>query len=227
MKDKKAPGIDFIPGEIIRELFFSDKYWFTNFFNILLKKGIFPKIWKIAKIVLIPKQGKQHTAPDHYRPICLLPTWGKVFDKVITNRLVYYLEKQNYFNSNQYGFRRNKSTISELENIKSFIVHSHAENKLVCLISLDVQNAFNSVNWNILKQKIKKLPIPVYLIKVLFNFLEDRTILDKNTKVSYNQGVPQGSCLGPTLWTSLLMTYWLKISAKIQEYKHLPTTSFL
>ncbi|GIX83519.1 hypothetical protein CDAR_83571 [Caerostris darwini] len=45
-KDKKAPGIDLIPGEIIRELFYSDKQWFTNIFNLLLKNGIFPKIWK-------------------------------------------------------------------------------------------------------------------------------------------------------------------------------------
>ncbi|GIX88620.1 RNA-directed DNA polymerase from mobile element jockey, partial [Caerostris darwini] len=200
IKDKKAPGIDLIPGEIIRELFYSNKPWFVNIFYHLLKKGIFPNIWKLAKIVLIPKQGKDHTAPDHYRPICLLPTWGKIYDKVIANRLVYYLEMKNYLNPNQYGFRRKKSTINALENIKSFVVQSHAEKKLVCLISLDVQNAFNSVNWNILKQKIRELPIPAYLMNVLFDFLKDRAMLYKNIEVFYNQGVPQGSCLGPTLW---------------------------
>ncbi|GIX94358.1 hypothetical protein CDAR_561871 [Caerostris darwini] len=61
MKDKKAPGIDLIPGEIIRELFYSNKQWLTNIFNHLLKKGIFPNIWKLAKIVLIPKQGKEYS----------------------------------------------------------------------------------------------------------------------------------------------------------------------
>ncbi|GIX95976.1 RNA-directed DNA polymerase from mobile element jockey, partial [Caerostris darwini] len=170
--------------------------------NIKDKKapGNFPKNLESRKIVLIPKQGKQHTAPEHYRPICLLPTWGKVFDKIIANRLVFYLEKQKFFSLNQYGFRRNRSTISALQSIKSFVIDSHTENKLACLISLDVQNAFNSVNWNLLKQKIRNLPIPYYLVKVLFSFLEERSVMYRNNEVLYNQGVPQGSCLGPTLW---------------------------
>ncbi|GIY77433.1 hypothetical protein CDAR_489071 [Caerostris darwini] len=77
MKTNKAPGFDLIPGEIIKELFYSNKPWFVNIFNQLLKNGIFPAIWKLAKIVLIPKPGKDLTSPAHYRPICLLPTGAK------------------------------------------------------------------------------------------------------------------------------------------------------
>ncbi|GIY46741.1 uncharacterized protein CDAR_250971 [Caerostris darwini] len=200
IKPNKAPGPDNIPGEIVKEMFYANKHLYTNLFNKLLKTGLFPTSWKDANVVLIPKENKNLELAEHYRPICLLSAWGKTFDKLIAKRITYYLEQANYFSINQFGFRRRRSTVTAIQNIKSFINQAADENKIVCLISLDIKNAFNSVDWNLLKKKITKLPIPSYLIIILMDFLNNRSVLYNGEKIHYNQGIPQGSCLGPILW---------------------------
>ncbi|GIY36428.1 uncharacterized protein CDAR_568721 [Caerostris darwini] len=153
IKLNKSPGPDNIPGELVKEMFYANKNWFTVLFNKLLKSGSFPTSWKTAKVVFIPKEKKDLSLAAHYSPICLLSSWGKTFDKLIAKRIVYHLELKNFFNSKQFGFRRKKSTITAIQNIKSFVNQASDENKMVCLISLDIKNAFNSVNWNLLKNR--------------------------------------------------------------------------
>ncbi|GBO19433.1 hypothetical protein AVEN_169731-1 [Araneus ventricosus] len=83
----KAPGIDGLMHGVVGEMILTDLVRFTNIFNTCFERGIFPKCWKVTKVVLIPKEGKDLSQPSSYRPICLLPTWGKILDKVITQRL--------------------------------------------------------------------------------------------------------------------------------------------
>ncbi|GIY46347.1 RNA-directed DNA polymerase from mobile element jockey [Caerostris darwini] len=200
IKPNKAPGIDNIPGEIIKEIYFANKVWFGYFLNYLLRNGNFPTPWKLARVVLIPKAGKSLVEASHYRPICLLPTWGKLFDRIITDRLIYYLDVNNVISPNQFGFRKGRSTITALQKIKNFIKNADSEGNITCLISIDIKNAFNSIDWQILKQKINRLPLPSYLIHILFDFLSNRFISADDFDISYNMGIPQGSCLGPALW---------------------------
>ena len=73
--------------------------------------------WKQSKVIMLPKPGKDLTKPTSYRPISLLPaigTIGKVFERIISSRLSTFLEKANYFDENQAGFRRNRSTLDQL-----------------------------------------------------------------------------------------------------------------
>ncbi|GIY41486.1 uncharacterized protein CDAR_206861 [Caerostris darwini] len=80
--------------------------------------------------------------------------------------------------------------------------HKEATSKkqLSCIISIDMSNAFNSVNWHLLKQKIDRLDIPSYLKVAIFSFLSERSASLHHTSKDYNEGVPQGSSLGPVLW---------------------------
>ncbi|GIX76034.1 RNA-directed DNA polymerase from mobile element jockey [Caerostris darwini] len=195
VKPRKATGIDDIPGEIVKELLFGNKTWFTQLLNSLLSKGTFPAIWKSARVVLIEKEGKTLDHPSHFRPICILPCWGKILDKILTERLAYHLESANILSDKQFGFRRNKSTILAIKNIMAT-----SKKHLTCIISIDMSNAFNSVNWRLLKQKIDRLDIPSYLKVAIFSFLSERSASLHHTSKDYNEGVPQGSSLGPVLW---------------------------
>ncbi|GBL79129.1 hypothetical protein AVEN_92380-1 [Araneus ventricosus] len=94
MDINKSPGPDGLTLGIIRELIFLDPAWFTELFNDCTRQGVFPDFWKIAKVLLIPKEGKDLTEVSAYRPICLLPTWGKVYDKIIAQRLLCDLESK-------------------------------------------------------------------------------------------------------------------------------------
>ncbi|GIX77303.1 hypothetical protein CDAR_276441, partial [Caerostris darwini] len=85
IKPNKAVGVDGLPGEIIREIFLANKNWFIELLNLLVGRGIFPELWKIARVVLIEKEGKSLDHPSHFRPICILPCWGKILDKFQTD----------------------------------------------------------------------------------------------------------------------------------------------
>ncbi|GIX83506.1 uncharacterized protein CDAR_83521 [Caerostris darwini] len=73
IKPKKASGPDGIPGEVIKEIYYANPEWFRLLLNHLLKIGLFCAVWKIARVALIPKDGREHTHPGDFRPICMLP----------------------------------------------------------------------------------------------------------------------------------------------------------
>ncbi|GIX70119.1 RNA-directed DNA polymerase from mobile element jockey [Caerostris darwini] len=200
IKPKKASGPEGIPGEVVKEIYYANPEWSRTLLNHLLKDGVFPAAWKKARIALIPKDGRDHNHPSDFRPICILPCWGKILDKILAERLAFFLETRNLLNAKQFGFRKRKSTINALQAIKDFAQTAINNNQVSCIISINIQNAFNSANWQILKTKIFNLNIPVYLKKVLFSFLEDRKVTLGEVEQQYNKGIPQGSSLGPILW---------------------------
>ncbi|GIX76552.1 RNA-directed DNA polymerase from mobile element jockey [Caerostris darwini] len=116
------------------------------------------------------KEGRTLNHPQDFRPICILPCWGKVLDKVITERLAYHLESGKLLHDLQYGFRKQRSTINALQHIKDFILSARNKKHHTCLVSIDMANAFNSVDWSLLKGKIAILPIPDYLKRIIFSF---------------------------------------------------------
>ena len=100
---------------------------------------------KIAKIIPIFKGGNPEEV-GNYRPVSLLPICSKIFEKLIARRLLEFLEKNNFFYKNQYGFRKNCSTqiaISELVNG----IQNEMDRGYVCLaVFLDLKKAFDTVN---------------------------------------------------------------------------------
>ncbi|GIY27396.1 reverse transcriptase domain-containing protein [Caerostris darwini] len=204
IKPKKAAGIDGLPGEIVKELFFANPTWFTNLFNFLLRSGIFPQVWKCARVVLIPKEDRNLSHPQDYRPICILPCWGKVLNKTIAGRLTYFLESKHLLIDLQFGFRPQRSTINALQNIKDYVLAAQQKKHVTCLVSIDMANAFNSDDWALLRSKISTIDLSGYLKNIMLNFLEDRTVSIGDIEQGYSQGIPQGSCIGPMLWNIFL-----------------------
>lgn len=196
----KSPGIDGIPFEVIREIYYANKEWFLRILNTCYLAGIFPNIWKRAKVVLLPKKGKDLSTCSAYRPICLLPCWGKLFDKIIKNRLIFYLEEKGLIDEKQFGFRKGRSTEDALSNIVKRIKENINNKEISLLVSLDFKSAFNSVNVNILISKIIELDIPNTLKRILIDFCINRKVAIDNVELDYDTGVPQGSSLGPILW---------------------------
>ena len=107
---KKAPGESKIGHQIIKQLPENIIEYIKNIFNASLACGYFPKLFKSAILKLIPKEGKDATLPQNYRPIDLLDNIGKMFEKIINSRLRQYFEEKNLYNYQQYGFRQEKST---------------------------------------------------------------------------------------------------------------------
>lgn len=107
----KAPGVDGFIGEIIGHFILANIKFVTAFFNQCLMNGHFPDAWKVAVIKFINKPGKDKTDIGSYRPIGLLSVFGKLLEKILVDILTFDLEQRRCLVDNQYGFRKQKSTI--------------------------------------------------------------------------------------------------------------------
>lgn len=175
-------------------------------YNECLKKGIFPKDWKLAKLVLIPKPGRPENSLSTYRPICLFNEIRQIFERIIADRLIGHLDREGpNFSSYQFGFRTGKFTIDAFLRIRSITEDLLNDDKMVLAISLDITNAFNTVTWEANMKALVKHNIPVYVCYIIKAYLSDRSITFSTNKGwtdtrRINRGVPQGSVLGPLLW---------------------------
>lgn len=142
---------------------------------------------------------------ENYRPISLLPVWGKILDKVITNILMSYFETNKILDNLQVGFRKNNSIIDALNFVKNFIDGKLGEKQVVCMISLDIKNAFNSIHRNDILEIMDNYRVPTKEKLLIVDYLKNRKIkVSENEYLDFNIGVPQGSSLGPTLWLLII-----------------------
>ena len=117
-------------------------------YNKCLKEVVFPRQWKTAKIIPIVKPGKEVSdEASKSRPISLLASGGKVFEKLLINRINHHVYTRGHMNENQFGFRPQKSTVDAALAIKDFVQKSLEAGDVVALLSLDVQGAFDAAWW--------------------------------------------------------------------------------
>lgn len=107
--------------------------------------------------------------------------------------------------NNQFGFRKNLSTIDALTKVKHFIEKETSQGNTVIAISLDIKNAFNSIPWSRIRKALFRKKCPRYLRRMIHSYLSSRKIeyVDIKRKlqsVIVNAGVLQGSVTGPLLW---------------------------
>ena len=201
---KKTLGPNSIPVYILKisNGFFSKKL--CDIINLSFKTCIFPDLCKLAKVIPIFKKGDPLLV-DNYRPISLLPIYSKIFEKVIYKRMYGYLDINNLFYSRQFGFRANHSTnhalISITESIKSYI----DKGNYVGGVFIDLQKAFDTVNHDILYEKLNYYGIRGNCQKLIKSFLSNRQQYVSingfdSPKLEVKCGVPQGSTLGPLLF---------------------------
>ena len=202
---EKAPGFTGIKVSIIKNLTDSMKRKYIAIVNAALSCGYFPDGWKLAIVKFLPKPGKDSRRPENYRPISLLEVHGKIFEKILNTRLCKYLEINEMYNKNQYGFRKGRGTQAALANIYEFVSLNQKNKNQCTMILRDVSKAFDKV-WHLgLKYIIFNMEMPLIFKKILSDFVDDRGIRIKvggyiGETIEIESGVPQGSCLSPTLY---------------------------
>ena len=205
----KAPGYDLITNKVLKNLSKKGILLLTFIYNSMLRLSFFPAIWKIAVVILIPKVGKPKNLVSSYRPISLLPTLGKLFEKCLLKRIRPILSEHSIIPNTQFGFRSKHSTLHQVHRLTDTIA-SALENKKYCTgLFLDVAQAFDKVWHNGLLFKLKKfMPAPLYLI--LKSYLEHRKFKVRHGNAFsplfvIEAGVPQGSDLSPDLYNIFTM----------------------
>ena len=101
----KASGPDCIPVVVLKNCEPELSYILAELFNKCLKESCFPDCWKVLSVVLVFKNVGERSTAKNYCSVSLLSVVGKVFEKLVNNRIVDYLEKYDLFPDFQYGFR--------------------------------------------------------------------------------------------------------------------------
>ncbi|UYV79224.1 EPM2AIP1, partial [Cordylochernes scorpioides] len=155
-------------------------------------------------VIPIPKKQLSKSL-DYFRPISLLPIFGKIFERIILKRLQTYIYTRNVLIPQQFGFRANLSTTHKLITVIDFIQTRKALNEAVGVVLLDLKKAFDMVWHRGLIIKLTSYNFPQKFIRFLKNYLQDISFSVKvGTYISsprqIESGVPQGSILSPILF---------------------------
>ena len=117
----------------------------VELFNDFLNCSYFPDSLKIAKIIMIPKVRNTNKIKEH-RPISLLPTLGKLFEQIIASRINLWAESNNILNTEQSGFRNNRSTTDHLFQFVQDCQQCKNKKNKMHAVFIDFEKAFDRIN---------------------------------------------------------------------------------
>ena len=206
---KSSPGPDAIPYSMLKHLPEIALENILNLYNKIYKNGYIPENWKHAIITPILKPQKDSTLSSSYRPISQSSTLCKTLERIITNRLNFFLESKNKINKYQTGFRKGLSTIDQLSIIHNEIIKSMRNKGFTLAVFLDFEKAYDMVWRPGLLHKCKQLEINGNMFNFIKSFIENRTFQVKiNNKLStirnQENGTPQGSVISSLLFLIMI-----------------------
>ena len=196
----KSPGLDGIPYDIIKEFSRKTIEWLTLFYNLVLTNGKIPASWSEYKLIMVPKAGSQS-----FRPIALSSCFLKILEKIIADRLTWFIESRGIIPMNFFGFRYGRSCQDCLSILRTDVDIAKAKKHYFGVIFIDIKGAFNHVNIKKLLEILTDVNIPIKITKLIANVMLSRTLVGYSSgvcigKVNTNSGCPQGSVLSPLLF---------------------------
>jgi hypothetical protein len=178
----------------------------THLFNHCLRLSHFPKLYKEEKVITLPKPGKDPKLPQNLRPLSLLSTTGKIFEKVILKIVQKHTDERGLLNASQFGFRTRHSTTLRCIRLMDHVTLIIKINVSIAAVFLDIGKAL-ATSWRSgLLYKLFKLEFSTSMIKLSNSFLSHRKFSisvagEMSTPREIQAGMPQGSVLSHTLYS--------------------------
>uniref|UniRef100_A0A1B6H9V6 Reverse transcriptase domain-containing protein n=1 Tax=Homalodisca liturata TaxID=320908 RepID=A0A1B6H9V6_9HEMI len=217
LKNKHSSGHDEIPVTVIKAVKTSISKILCHLINSSFVSGIFPNKLKQAKIIPLHKKNDPENI-SNYRPVSVLPSISKVYEKSVHLQLSEFLEKFNILDDNQHGFRNGRSVVSAAVSFIESVIESVDKGKYTAGICMDLSKAFDSVKHSKLLEKLHVIGISKRALNWFSSYLTNRsqsveiTHLTNHNRIIKSSsayqpikfGVPQGSILGPLLFLCYL-----------------------
>ena len=173
-------------------------------FNKSIETGVFPSKLKIAKVIPIYKS-KDKQSFTNYRPISLLPSISKIYEKLVHKRLYAFMTNNLIMNKHQFGFRQGHSTINAITKFTYDTLQALDSGHDNLSVFLDLSKAFDTINHQLLCRKLQHYGICGVALEWFRSYLSERKQYVSykginSQSYSITCGVPQGSVLGPLLF---------------------------
>lgn len=222
LKNTKSTGSDEIKVHCLKLVASAVSGPLAHIINLSFSSGLFPDRLKVAHVVPILKKKLPAELPNSYRPISLLNSTAKIFEKLMISRLTNFLNQNSWLSEFQYGFQKGKSTEMALHRFSKIIFDGLNESKKSAAVLLDCSKAFDCVDHSMLLDVLERAGVRGVCLKWFESYLSNRTqhvrlntaglagsaSSDGNAAVSavvsspqtLHCSVPQGSNLGPLLF---------------------------
>ena len=208
-KLKSATGTDPVSYYLLKNLPQNMKLILLDFYNHCFTLGSIPTGWNTATIIPLHKAGKPKKHPTSYRPVALTAHIGKLYERIIKNRLEWYLEKNNHLSIYQSGYRKKRGCTEQLVRLNSHLQRSLARNSKTLAAFYDIKRAFDTLWHNKLLIKIKNIGVTGKMFHMIKQHLANRFIqvkINNDYSITHQivMGVPQGGVLAPILFNIIL-----------------------
>jgi len=223
MSDSKGSGIDEICVKLLKAAlpYIADPL--VDIINSAIKTGVYPKLFKHAKICPVYKKGDIND-PSNYRPIAVLPIVSKIMERHLHNQLSSYLDEYNLLLDNQSGFRSRHSCETLLLKLTDSFLENMDKGNINTAILIDLSKAFDNIDHQILIRKLEHYDIAERPIQLMRSFLDNRsqTVIFRGTRSKESAspaiGIPQGSIISPLLFNIYLNDLTFYINSNVDMY---------
>ena len=181
----------------------------TSIINLSLETGIYPEVWKCARVVPCPKIGKDHSKVESFRPLSMLLPFGKLCEMVVKDQLQEHASRTGFVPASQHGYQRGRSCDTAIGQAMRAVDENVRKSRLCAIVMYDYSAAFDLVDSRLLDDKLRLMGCSRRVRKWVRSYLSDRTILvevggEKSRKIILEYGSPQGSVLSPLLFIVLI-----------------------